>query len=198
MRFVPFEEGIEVNGRTVLSVVDGLREFASLASGYLLDEGIGRPGPSGRVEVEPRGWYSQRAWLRCFERIHEQLGDGVLTRIGMAIPRSAAFPEGAGDLHGALQSIDTAYHLNHRKQGRPMFDPESGKKVEGIGHYGYERVPGQRRIISVCETPYPCAFDLGILTAVAQRFEPGARVTHADSKPCRKLRGSHCTYVITW
>ncbi len=198
MQFVPFEEGIEVNGQTVLSVVDGLREFASLASGYLLDEGIGKPGPSGLAEVEPRGWYSQRAWLRCFEQIHKQLGDGVLTQIGMAIPRNAVFPEGVRELHGAIQSIDVAYHLNHRKQGRPMFDPESGKKVEGIGHYGYEPVPGQRRIISVCETPYPCAFDLGILTAMAQRFEPGARVTHADSKPCRKLRGSHCTYVITW
>ncbi|HSP78370.1 MAG TPA: hypothetical protein VLQ93_07560 [Myxococcaceae bacterium] len=198
MQFVPFEEGIEVNGQTVLAVVDGLSTFSALASAYLLDEGIGRVDADGLVVVEPQGWYPQRAWLRSFQRISQQLGDSVLQQIGMAIPRNAAFPPQVRDIHGAIRSIDVAYHMNHRKQGRPMFDPETGRMEEGIGHYGCEPVVGQRRIFSVCHTPYPCAFDLGILLSMAWRFEPGARVVHDVSRPCRKREGDTCTYVITW
>jgi hypothetical protein len=197
MQFVPFEEDIEVVGQVVKAVLVALSQFSVLASGYLLDEGIGKLTPSGLAEVDPRGWYSQRAWLLCFQQIGKQLGDGVLTQIGMAIPRLATFPQEARDIHGGIRSIDAAYHLSHRKQGRPMFDPETGRMEEGIGHYGYEPVPRQRRILSLCETPYPCAFDQGLLTAMAQRFEPGARVVHS-SQPCRKRQGDRCTYVITW
>jgi hypothetical protein len=136
--------------------------------------------------------------LLCFQQISKQLGDGLLTQIGLAIPRNAHFPEGIRDIHAAIKSVDVAYHMNHRKDGQPMFDPATGRMQEGIGHYGYEPVPGQRRIICLCETPYPCAFDQGILTAMARRFESSARVTHDDSKPCRRWRGDRCTYVITW
>jgi hypothetical protein len=197
MRFVPFEEGIEVTGQAVRSVLDALSQFSVLASGYLLDEGIGKPTASGLAEVDPRGWYSQRAWLLCFQQISKQLGDGVLAQIGMAIARNMALSQEVRDIHGAIRSADRAYHLFHRKQGRPMFDPETGRMEEGIGHYGYEPVPRQRRILSLCETPYPCPFDQGLLTALAQRFEPGARVVH-DSQPCRRWQGNRCTYVITW
>jgi hypothetical protein len=198
MRFVPFEEGIEVQGQAVVSVVDGLSTFAALASTYLLDEGIGRVDRNGLAQVELQGWYPQRAWLRAFQRIGEQLGGGVLQQIGRALPRNAAFPLEVRDIHGAIRSIDVAYHMNHRKQGRLMYDAETGRMEEGIGHYGYEPVAGQRRIISVCHNPYPCDFDQGILLAMAQRFEPGARVVHDESRPCRKRRGDSCTYLVTW
>jgi hypothetical protein len=198
MQFVPFEEDIEVNGQTVVAVVDGLSTFSALASAYLLDERIGRVNRNGLAEVEPSGWYPQQAWLRSLQRISEQLGSGVLQQIGMTIPRNAVFPPEVRDVHGAIRSIDVAYHMNHRKQGRPMFDPKTGRMEEGIGHYGCESVAGQRRIICVCENPYPCAFDQGILLGMAQRYEPGARVVHDESKPCRQRQGRSCTYFITW
>jgi hypothetical protein len=198
MQFVPFEEGIEVIGLAVRSVLDGISQFAVLASAYLLDEGIGRPSPSGVAHLELEAWYSQRAWLLCFQQISKQLGDGVVTQIGMALPRNMVLPPGAQDIHSVLKTLDVTYHLHHRKHGRPMFDPGTGRMVEGIGHYGYEPVPGQRRIISLCATPYPCAFDMGLLLALSRRYERGVRVTHDESKPCRKHGGPHCTYVISW
>lgn len=198
MQFVPFEDGIEVKGHAVKAVVDGFNNFAVLGSAYLLDEGIGTPSPNGLAKLNLEGWYSQRSWLLCFQQIAKQLGDRLLTQIGMAIPRNAAFPAGVRDIHGAIKSVDVAYHLNHRKHGRPMFDPETGRMEEGIGHYGYEPVPRQRKIISLCETPYPCAFDHGLLTAMAHLYESSARVVHDETKPCRKWRGDRCTYVISW
>ncbi|PTL81823.1 hypothetical protein [Vitiosangium sp. GDMCC 1.1324] len=198
MQFIPFEEGIEVKGHSVKSVVDGFNTFAVLGSAYLLDEGIGTPAPNGLANLDLEGWYPQRSWLLCFQQIGKQLGDGLLMQVGMAIPRNAVFPEGIEDIHEAIRSIDVAYHMNHRKNGRPMFDPESGRMQEGIGHYGYEPVPGKRKIICLCENPYPCAFDHGLLTAMAQRYQSNARVTHDEAGPCRKQRGDRCTYVVSW
>lgn len=83
-------------------------------------------------------------------------------------------------------------------EGEPMFNPASGAMAEGIGHYGYEHVAGQNKLVSVCENPYPCAFDLGILTVMAERFESSARVAHDGAQPCRKRGANSCTYSITW
>lgn len=198
MQFVPFEEGIEVKGLSVKSVVDGFNTFAVLASAYLLDEGIGTPTPNGLANLDLEGWYSQRSWLLCFQQIGKQLGDGLLSQIGMAMTRNSLFPEGIEDIHDAIRFIDVGYHMNHRKNGRPMFDPGSGRMEEGIGHYCYESVPGKRKIVCRCENPYPCAFDHGLLTAMAQRYQLNARVTHEDTGSCRKWRGDRCTYVISW
>jgi hypothetical protein len=198
MQFVPFEEGIEVDGQAVWALVAGFKAFPVLASTYLLQEGIGTPDPDGVALVDPKAWYSQRAWLKAFEQISVHMGDAVLFEIGRAIPSTARFPPRATDIHSAIQSIDIAYHLNHRKQGQPMFEPTTGAMLEGIGHYGYQRVEGQRQIISVCENPYPCAFDQGILTAMAERFEPSARLVHDETQPCRKHGADSCTYIITW
>ncbi|MCY1074454.1 hypothetical protein [Archangium lansingense] len=198
MQFVPFEDGIEVKGQTVKAVVDGFNTFVVLGSAYLLDEGIGTPARNGLVNLELEGWYPQKSWLLCLQQIGKQLGDGLLMQSGMAVPRNVALPEGIHDIHSAIKAVDVSYHLNHRKNGRPMFDLETGRMQEGIGHYGYEPVPGQRKIICLCETPHPCAFDHGVLTAMAQRYEVHARVVHDEKQPCRKRRGDRCTYVITW
>ena len=79
-----------------------------------------------------------------------------------------------------------------------MFDENTGQLTEGIGHYGYDKIEGQNMIISKCNNPYPCKFDEGILTTMATKFQPNARILHDDSKPCRKNGASHCTYLITW
>lgn len=196
MEFVPFEPGIEVNGRTVWSVVDGFRSFKLLASQYLLSEGIGSLGTDGHLTLDPDGWYQQEQWLRAFRKA-ATLGSSLLFDIGLVIPRNAEFPPAVKDIHDAIRSVDVAYHLNHRKQGQVMFDPATGTMLEGIGHYGYE-AQGPRRIVSVCENPYPCAFDRGVLTAMAQRFEPRAVVTHDRAAPCRMREADSCRYEIAW
>jgi hypothetical protein len=197
MKFVPFEEGIEVNGRTVLSVLEGFAAFKKIPSDILLEVGIGRAGADGLVDVGAEEWIPQADWLHGFSRIAQAVGTGALFGIGLKIPDCAAFPTWVTDVHSAIRSIDVAYHLNHRKHGEVMFDLEEGTMLEGIGHYGYEAVDGQKRIVSSCENPYPCDFDRGIITAMAQRFAPCAWVDHRDGD-CRKLGGRSCAYVVTW
>jgi hypothetical protein len=197
MQFQPFEPDIEVNGQTVYAVVDGFRLFRRLASEILQQEGIGRVKADGDLILDRHGWYPQAAWLRAFSRIADEAGSGALFAIGRQIPENARFPPGVVDILSAIQAIDVGYHLNHRKRGQVMFDPETNTKLAGIGSYGC-RVEQPRRIVSECSNPYPCDFDRGILSSMARTFEPQAQVVHDDAKPCRKRDADSCTYVITW
>ncbi|MFZ5440829.1 MAG: hypothetical protein ACOZQL_12535 [Myxococcota bacterium] len=198
MQFRAFEPDVEVNGQTVWAIVDGFISKAT-PSRILLEEGIGTPGPGGVVQLDRAGWYAQDAWLRAFERIATSMGDNMLFNIGKRIPENALFPPSVVDVESAIASIDVAYHLNHRRAGQVLFDQQTGKMQEGIGHYGCERPDqGRRLIISVCRNPYPCEFDRGILTAMARRFAPAALVTHAEPHHCRKSNSDECTYHVKW
>ena len=68
--------------------------------------------------------------------------------------------------------------------------------LEGIGHYGYERL-GDTHILSTCITPYPCEFDLGIVATMARRFEPRTLVEHVGAE-CRRHGAKACTYSLRW
>lgn len=197
MQFVPFAPDVEVNGQTVWSVVAAFAFDRRIPSRFLVEQGIGSLGADDLVQLAPDGWYSQAAWLRAFQKISEHIGANVLFAIGKRIPENAQFPDWAKDIETGIRSIDVAYHLNHRRQGRPLFEPETGSMREGIGHYGFEQV-GARRVRSRCENPYPCDFDLGILTAIARRFERTSYVAHLDEQQCRKHGAEACTYEVTW
>ena len=88
------------------------------------------------------------------------------------------------------------YHRNLRKNGKIMFDPNSGIMLEGISHYSYSKNGNEYTIVS--DSPYPCALVKGLLTAVAQKFKPKAIVIHDDSTSCRKRGDNSCTYKIRW
>ncbi|HRG47513.1 MAG TPA: hypothetical protein PLG41_15005 [Leptospiraceae bacterium] len=197
MQFKSFEENVEVNAQTVFAIVDGLRHFKSLSKKYLLSVSIGTE-KNGEFQLEPNAWYSQDAWLSAFEKISNEIGDTTLYNIGLSIPKNAIFPPTVINIETAIQSIDIAYHLNHRKKGKILFDEKTGKMLEGIGHYGYYKLENQNMIISECNTPYPCAFDRGIISAMASRFKDHVNVVHDDTKPCRKKGAESCTYKISW
>ena len=171
---------VEVNGQTVYAVVDGMGAFKETALKILADHGI--------KDIKPGMWYKQQSWLDAFKAIADKVGAATLFSIGQKIPENATFPPQIDSLGKALPAIDMAYHMNHR----------NGE----IGHYHFERT-GERTAAMVCDNPYPCDFDRGIIAAFCNRFLPKgsttkARVTHDDSQPCRKKGGSSCTYVVTW
>jgi hypothetical protein len=197
MQFKPFEPGIEVFGASIDAIVDAFKLFPSIALKRLVNAGIGTMRGKD-VVVNRDSWYPQANWLAVFEGIASEVGPRALVQIGQHVPKHAPFPPSINDIHGAMGSMDAAYHMNHRKAGRVMFDPGTGQMLSGIGNYGYAPVPRERRIISVCENPYPCDFDRGIISALAARFERGSRVTHDDSAPCRKNGADSCKFIIAW
>jgi len=177
-QFKAFSANVEVNGETVLSVVDGMGAMKTMAVSILEGAGIKSP--------KPGQWYKQQSWLNAFKKISDSVGPNTLSQIGQKIPENAQFPPDFDTVEKALAAIDVAYHMNHR----------GGE----IGHYTY-KAEGPRRATMECANPYPCDFDRGIITAMARRFAPtggAVRVTHDDAKPCRKQSGESCTYHVSW
>ena len=190
-------EGIEMNGALLEAHVKAFHLFPSRALSLLAQNGIGTKRPDGQVAIDYSRWYPLDAWLKAFDAILESVGPNVVFNIGEEVPKHAQLPPDVKDVHGSIRAVDVGYHMNHRKQGRIMFDPATGNMTEGIGHYGYES-KGPRKIVSVCENPFPCPFDRGVITCFARKFEPGALVTHMDVGPCRAKGGPSCSYTISW
>jgi hypothetical protein len=197
MQFKAFEPGVEVFGASVGAFVDAFKLFPSVMLKCLVKHGIGTM-VKGNVEIDKSRWYPQENWLAAWEEIATTVGGRACYQIGRQVPRHAVFPPSVTDVHAAVASIDVAYHMNHRKDGKVMFDPASGQMLKGIGNYGYKPAAGERRITAVCENPYPCDFDRGLVTEVATKFEKQARVAHDDGAPCRSKGADSCTYVVSW
>lgn len=188
----------QVLGANLQIVLDGFGSFSLLAYKILLDEGLGTTDRTGVVKFEPGAWYPLERWLHALERIGNEFGHLLLYQSGMTTPKNAVFPPTVTDIHSGLRCVDLAYHMNHATGGESMFNPGTGQMLEGIGHYGYSQAMNKNLITIDSTTPYPCDFDRGIITAMAQRFQPLATLTHDTSKPCRKNGGASCAYHVTW
>lgn len=117
--------------------------------------------------------------------------------VGLQVIDNAQQPPGATDIGGAFKNLDIGYHINHLKDGVPMFDPQTGTMVEGIGHYKCTTVSKHRLVMEV-DAPYHCDFDRGIMQAWARLYERTALVTHLEPGVCRKNRSRMCKYEVSW
>lgn len=177
-QYKAFSSGVEVNGETVMAIVDGLGIFKNTALKILEENGISNPVKGS--------WYLQQAWLNSFKEIAETIGQRTLMEIGTKIPDNAIFPSGIENIEKALAAIDIAYHLNHR----------GGE----IGSYKFEKL-GEGTVKITCNNPYPCNFDKGIIFAMANKYKPEnvfVNLDHVETAPCRNKGDDSCTYIVKW
>jgi hypothetical protein len=192
-----YDANIEVSGECIGAILDGFKQYPAVAVKFLARFGLIKNEATKPSDIDRSAWYSMEAWLAAYKGIAEEIGANSLYAIGRRIPQNGPLPPSITDIHGAIPMLDVAYHLAHRKGGAVMFNPENGQMLEGIGHYRYE-ARGDREIVCVCENPYPCDFDRGLVSAMAQRFEEFSQTVHDESGPCRKNGGASCAYVVTW
>lgn len=170
---------VEVYGQSVLALVNAMDALTLKAQRTLTAHGI--------APLEAEKWYSMRALLDSLDDILEQVGPYTTRAIGQAIPRNAVFPPGIDTLEAAWESLDHAYRMNHRGVG-------------DIGSYRYHS-QGKNTGQMVCDNPYPCEFDQGIIEALYDRFRPEGslwlRITH-DASGCRAKGQRACTYHLKW
>lgn len=173
--FDAFDDETEVNGQTLLAVLEGVPAgFEDRATAILADHGIEDP--------QPGDWYPQQAWLDAFKEIDAQVGEATLTRIGERIPSTALWPISVDLVVTALDLINDAYHMNHRNGD--------------IGYYDAEQID-ERTIHVTCRNPYPCSFDQGIIRSVAERVSLQENVLVTEiSETCRSDGGEECVYRV--
>lgn len=173
--YEPIDSDVEVNGQTVISVVHAFPEaLQERGERILANHGIEDP-----TEDE---WYPQEAWLAAFSELSDSMGESTLRRIGKMIPQSAEWPPGTDTVVDGVESIDAAYHLNHRNGD--------------IGNYAADR-QGEDKIHVTCDNPYPCAFDTGILKGVVKEFGDGKARVKEIGASCREEGSESCLYEVT-
>jgi len=176
-QFKALAPNVMANGAAVLAVVDGMW-FKETALRILRNHGIDNP--------QPGTFYPEQCALDAFKEISDTYGPTTLMEIGKKVSTNAKLPPEIDTLDKALPRIDDVYHILH----------PGGE----IGHYQFIKV-SDRSGKMVCNTPYPCDFERGIIHAMAMRFMKGGsfpKVVHDDSQPCRKNGAESCTYLVTW
>jgi hypothetical protein len=192
-QYKSYEAGIEILGKDIMAPLEGMGAFRKMAEGMLVTVGL------GGVVADDKHWYQLQKYLDVFALIAEKTGDATLVSIGKKVMANAALPP-MNSVEDALGLMDIAYHMNYRNaRGQILFDPARPQPIlEGIGHYTCKFTPGEKKAVMVCSSPYPCAYDRGIVTEFAQHYERGAVVRHDDSAGCRKNGADACQYIVTW
>lgn len=172
---------VEVSGHAIASVLAAMEFTRSRAMKILAEQGI--------PVFQPEDWYPLQNTVNAYHALGEKIGLNTLKEAGRRIPATAKFPPTIDSVESALRSLEVAYQMNHR-----------GQVGDNIGHYRFE--PRSERSGSmVCDNPYPCDFDQGIIEALCERFRPPGpvwpRVEH-DPKSCRKSGEASCTYLVQW
>jgi hypothetical protein len=189
-QFKAFRPDVEVEGAVVLSVVEGMGEFRTMAEAILAQHGIRKP--------QPEIWYAQQPWLDSFKTIADKIGPRTLFAIGKKILEAVEWPDWINSLETGMKAIDINYHMRHRINGQIMFNPSTGELTPGIGHYTFEGLTSDTSAVMVCNNPYPSEFDRGIITAMGRRFKPNLEVKLDTDKPTRIKGADSCTYIIEW
>jgi hypothetical protein len=126
-----------------------------------------------------------RRFFGAMAELQGHFGGGFMHKVGSFVFDSAVFPPGIDSIERAMALIHAAYHLNH-----------SANAAGRIGGYHW-RATDTRSGRMICDNPYPCAFDLGIIETIARRFVPEAKVVHEPGS-CRHDGGGSCTYGVGW
>lgn len=176
VEFEPFDTGVEIKGQAVLSVIAGVPDvFEDRAREILADNGI--------EEIDADSWHSQEAYLDAYRQITEQVGETTLQQVARSTPDNAEWPPDVETPMDALESIDDAYHLNHR----------GGE----IGSYDVTST-GETSAEVRCETPYPCIYDQGLVEGTVGAFNDGFANINEVGDDCREDGADACVYEVEW
>jgi hypothetical protein len=137
------------------------------------------------LDYSETSFYPLPEFLEAMREFQKQFGQEFLRKIGQAIFANAAFPPGIDSVEKGMGMLDQAYYMNHQTQ--------PGE----IGGYHWKS-QGANRGVMVCDNPYPCSFDHGIVETISGQFAPTAHVTHDPTQSCRHQGGESCTYVVEW
>jgi len=188
-------KGVEVRGEVIIGLISAMKSLYLPPDKYLTKYDIEKP--------QEKQWYPLEAVTRVFADLEKEGLFLLLQRIGTYVADNAVWPKNLKSFEEALSSIDHAYHMNHRRDGKELYDYAHNQPFEGfIGHDYIETDYQNKKAVYVCGSFYSCDFDFGMARAVARKFKPESsaivNIVHDDSKPCRKKGGDTCTYIFSW
>ncbi|MFC6975528.1 hypothetical protein ACFQL1_14120 [Halomicroarcula sp. GCM10025709] len=109
---------------------------------------------NGLPEPERGEWYPLANVRALYEDLHSTTGRNIVEQIGVTFPRVTDWPGGVDGVGAALAGLDGVHRDLHRGEA---------------GGYSFTRT-GERTGRLVCDTPYPAAFERGVVRGIGKRF----------------------------
>jgi hypothetical protein len=173
-KYEPLDPDAEVLGSSINSTINSFpKKGRSAAKQIYARHGIDNPTDDK--------WYPHKLNLAAMSTLYDKFGPSMLHKIGRDKPKNTAWPPDIETATDAVMSINDAYQRNHR----------NGE----VGGYHAEQL-GQSRIKLVCDNPYPCPFDEGLIEGVAFEFATGTAIINEVGDECREESGERCTYEV--
>jgi len=169
---------LEVTGELVGAVAGGIEKFsadARTAARQAVEDADLAP-------VESDEWYPLGAYVDAIEAIHDLVGDQAVHALGQRVTRAVTFADAVDDVPAALAALDEVYRAQHRGGD--------------AGGYEFRQIGDEDGRIE-CHTPYPCAFDRGIVEGVAVAHADGF-VCVTEIGACQRDGSGRCTYDVSW
>ena len=113
-------KGVEVRGEVLLGYLEAMGSLKQYTLQQFKECGLSNP--------QQGQWYPLESLLFVFQRFGKKY---ALQIIGAIVSHTAKWPKEIDSLHKALGSIDAAYHMNHRRDGKELFDYAKNHLIEG-------------------------------------------------------------------
>jgi hypothetical protein len=135
-----------------------------------------------RINVEdlaPDAFLPVQRWLDALKEIQHAIGPNKVREVGRNIIENAEFPPQFNDAESILEALDQIYYANHRGD---------------VGHYVVTRTRPDEIVVR-CETPYPRAFERGLVEGIVRnrRAHGTFSVAYTDGPPAGALT---CTLTV--
>jgi hypothetical protein len=104
------------------------------------------------TDLRPENFILVQRWLDALKEIQEEIGGGLVHRVGMAILQNADFPPQFDSIDALFANMDAIYYLNHKGD---------------VGHYHTKKSSEGVWTIE-CATPYPRQFEHGAVEGVCR------------------------------
>lgn len=171
---------VEVKGEALQAIVQAMGLIQKRALKILTEHGL--------APIEAEAWYPMSRLVDATRKIQTEIGPNTMRAVGRKLSENVLhYPSHVHTLDDALRFVNVSYQMFHRGAGL-------------IGSYHYEPV-GERKGRMVCDDPYPCDFDKGMLEALGERYRPKdslwVRVEHLE-QGCREKGAHACIYDIAW
>lgn len=189
-------EEVEVRGEVIVGIKEVLENSEYRSKGLSLK-------PFNLDTAKPNRWYPLKNLVDFFTYLEDSNNSVILQKIGAEVANKALWPDTVQTIRAALESVNIAYHMNHRRNSLELFDYKKGVVIEGAIGHNILYVDDKRQIVNyICGSFYPSDFDLGMAKQVVNIFGKNAiaalSVKRDAFKPTRKKGATTCTFNLNY
>ncbi|MBK8395343.1 MAG: hypothetical protein IPL26_08885 [Leptospiraceae bacterium] len=192
-------KGLYISGRAVRTLVELLGEDKPTAIRIMKFYKITDDQAPDKFSINPDEWYDLDRYLHGLKEIQEKVGEEKVRTVAFTTIQFAPLPSQVRDILSSLGHMDKAYHLNLSRDGiQTMYESVNGKFQEGAGRIITDPIPGINKVVCTSTTCFSTAYESGLISGFAKKFQPNAVVQLDKTKPLKQKGAESNTFIITW